>query len=233
MSLTLENRVQRLNEMMEEGRLIRDDWSGTDEQGRETACLLAALSPEAGESENADLCPAAVMPTWFAHLTPWLDDACSATAWPQVIRRYAACANLWSTLDEAAWCRVEIATRRAAVVEAMRHTSDEQVLAACRGVLTWLDADMPESSRVDVKDAALRAAFPVCAAVSRAASRAAWAAAWATSTASAAAKAAAERAAEAANVAAAREAAEYEAADRIVDEVLSALEQECGLGAVG
>ena len=169
-----ESRVERLNRMISESRIIRNEWTGTDEQGRETACLLAALSPEAGEAESPAVCPASVMPEWFAHITPWLDDHSSATAWPQVIRRYAACAARWAALDEAAWRRVEIAARRVAVVEAMRHTSDEQVLDACRDVLDWLDSDMPESSR--------------------AAERAAVAAAWAAMEAREAATGAAEKA---------------------------------------
>ena len=199
-----ESRVERLNSMIREGRIIRKNWVSTDEQGREVACLLAALSPEAGNAENPAACPASVMPEWFAHLTPWLDDACSDAEWPRVVRRYAACAARWSALDEAAWRRVEIAARRAAVVEAMSHTSDEQVLAASREVLTWLDADMPESSYAAVKateaamEAAEAAAIEARAAATGAATEAAMEAAeawgaWAESTESAA-KAAAWRA---------------------------------------
>lgn len=158
MNLTLEDRVERLNTMLREGRIIRNDWVSSDEQGRETACLLAALSPEVAEAETASACPASLMPEWFAHLTPWLDDHSSTAEWPRVIRRYAACAARWSALDEAAWLRVEIAARRVSVVEAMRHTPDEQVLAACRDVLDWLDSDMPESSR-EAERAAVAAAW--------------------------------------------------------------------------
>ena len=199
MNLTLESRIQRLNEMMDEGRIIRNGWFGIDEQGRGTACLLAALSPEAGDAENPVFCPAAVMPLWFAHLTPWIDDACSDAEWPRVVRRYAACAARWAALDDAAWRRVEIAARRVSVVEAMSYTSDEQVLAACRGVLDWLDAHMSEASRASAKEAA------------------AWEA-WAAAARDAAAWEVAARAA--------RDAA---AADRITDKILSALEKECGL----
>lgn len=151
MILTLESRIQRLNEMVGDGLIIRNDWVGADEQGRETACLLAALSPEAANAETASACPAEVMPGWFAHFTPWMDDHSSTAEWPKMIRRYAACANQWHTLDEASWRRVEISARRAVVEEAMRHTSDERSLDACRQVLVWLDADMPESSHAAVK----------------------------------------------------------------------------------
>lgn len=221
----IESRVARLNTLVSEGRIARNEWFGIDEQGRATACLLAALSPEAGDAENADFCPAAVMPLWLAHITPWIDDACSETAWPRVIRRYAACAARWSALDDAAWRRVEIATRRAAVEEAMRHTSNKTVhgatvLGACRGVLVWLDADMPESSQAAVKMAAQAAAWAAVA--DRQAAAAAQAAAWAASGRAAEARAAAQAAVAQARVS-------VESADRIIDVVLSALEKECGL----
>ena len=212
MNLSIEDRAERLSTLISEGRIIRNSWTGIDKQGRETACLLAALSPEAGESENADFCPAAVMPTWFAHLTPWLDDACSDTEWPRVIRRYAACAARWSVLDDAAWRRVEIVARRVAVVEAMRHTSDAMALDACRRVLAWLDADMPEEVCVTIEKEIVGVAYLAVSAASRVAgaTTAAWSAAWA--------------AVEMGAVCAKRE-----AADRITDEILSALETECGL----
>ena len=197
MNLPLESRIRRLNEMMEEGRIIRNDWVSSDEQGRETACLLAALSPEVGEAESPTACPAEVMPAWLAHITPWLDDSGSYTEWPRMIRRYAACAARWSALDEAAWRRVEVVARRASVVEAMSHTTDEQVLDTCRGVLVWLDADMSEASRDSAKAAAGMAAGMATAHWALAAARA--------------------------------PAARAEAADRITDKILSALEQECGL----
>lgn len=250
MILTLESRVQRLNEMVEEDRIARYNWFGIDEQGRDTACLLAALSPEVAEAETASACPVSLMPQWLAYLTPWMDDNCSEAEWSRMIRRYAACAARWSVLDDAAWRRVEIAARRAAVEEAMRHASDEQALDACRQVLAWLDADTPESSQVDVNaaEAARAAAWAATAqgaaawAARQAAASAAWAEAWeaaawarAAAWASCAGSAGAESATEAAMAAVKAAAdtawsvAKYEAADRIIDAVLSALEKECGV----
>jgi hypothetical protein len=177
--VNIEDRVERLNTMIREDRITRNVWSKVDEQGREVACLLAALSPEAGDARLADACPASVMPVWFAHLTPWIDDKGSTAEWPRTVRRYAACAARWSVLDEAAWRRVEVAARRASVVEAMGHTTDERVLDACRGVLVWLDDDMPESSRAAAMEAAGWAGEAAEAAQAAAeAAEAAWAA-WA------------------------------------------------------
>jgi hypothetical protein len=228
--MNIEERVPRLQILINEGRIIRDSWAGVDEQGREQACLLAALSPEVVEHGNASACPAELMPVWMAYLTPWIDDKSSEAAWPSAIRRYAACASRWSSLDEAAWRRVEIAARRVAVVEAMGHTTDERVLDACRGVLVWLDADMPESSRTAVVVAAAAAAG-----IWGSSRTAVVAAAGSSRTAVVAAAGAAAQAAQAAQAAGAAAqvgagaAAWAAAADRIIDAILSALEKECGL----
>ncbi len=205
--MNIEDRVERLNVMIREDRITRREWSGYDAQGREMACLLAALSPEAGSVGRVEACPAEVMPLWFARLTPWIDDQGSAAEWPRTVRRYAACAARWSALDDAAWRRVEVAARRATVVEAMGHTTDERVLDACHGVLVWLDDDMPESSRTAVMAAAEAAETAARAARAAATAETVRTAGWAAWTARAAAGTAgsaawAARAAEAAGSAA-------------------------------
>jgi hypothetical protein len=230
--MNIEDRIERLNTFINEGRIVRDYWTGVDEQGREEACLLAALSPEAGEAEGADACPASVMPAWFAFITPWIDDHASESMWPSAIRRYAACASRWSSLDEAAWRRVEIAARRVAVVEAMKTTEDELTLRSSHATLAWLDEDMPESSCPDVVGA----------------SAAMWSVRWAARRSSVCdvlkAVYCSAKSAEAAKRAeagvqegdatddateAAAKAAAWATADRIIDAVLSALEKEWGL----
>jgi len=230
--VNLEDRVERLNSMISKGRIIRKSWVSADDQGREVACLLAALSPEAGEAENPEACPAEVMPAWFAHITPWLDDNGSYSEWRRVVRRYAACAARWSALDDAAWRRVEVATRRAAVVEAMKTTEDELTLRSSHATLAWLDEDMPESSCPDVIGA----------------SAAMWSVRWAARRSSvcdvlkavycSANSAEAAKRAEAGvqegdatddATEAAAKASAWATADRIIDAVLTALEKECGL----
>lgn len=229
--MNIEYRVERLNTFINEGRIVRDYWTGVDEQGRETACLLAALSPEAGEAEDACVCPASVMPAWFAFITPWIDDHASESMWPSAIRRYAACAARWSSLDEAAWRRVEIAARRVAVIEAMKTTEDGLTLRSSHATLAWLEDDMPESSCPDVVGA----------------SAAMWSVRWAARRSSvcdvlkavycSANSAEAAKRAEAGvqegdatddATEAAAKAAAWATADRIIDAVLSALEKECG-----
>jgi hypothetical protein len=219
----IESRVERLHTLINENRVIRNDWVGTDEQGRETACLLAALSPEVVEHRNASACPADVMPAWLAYLTPWMDDNVSEAEWPRIVRRYAACAARWSSLDEAAWRRVEVAARRSSVVEAMSHTTQEDVLDAHRAVLAWLDSEMPEQSR-DALWGTVEAV--VAAAESRRRRAGAAAAAWASLEAVGAAATSVRAAAAEATVAGRRRRG---AADRIIDAILIALEKECGL----
>jgi len=233
----IEYRVERLNTFINEGRIVRDYWTGVDEQGRETACLLAALSPEAGEAEDADACPASVMPAWFAFITPWIDDHASESMWPSAIRRYAACAARWSALDDAAWRRVEVAARRAAVVEAMKTTEDGLTLRSSHATLAWLEEDMPESSCPDVVGASA-AMWSVRWAARRSSVCDVLKAVYCSANSAEAAKRAEARAeagvseATAEEVVAATEAAAKAAAwataDRITDAVLSALEKECG-----
>jgi hypothetical protein len=223
--MNIEDRVERLNTFINEDRIVRGYWTGVDGRGRETACLLAALSPEVVEHDgNASACPASVMPAWFAFITPWIDDNASEAAWPSAIRRYAVCAARWSALDDAAWRRVEIAARRAAVVEAMSYTTDEQVLDAGREVLAWLAEGMPEPSlnmAAKAEDAAAMLAAAWAAKAADVSTAAMLAAKWAVDAALRAAAAAKESSVVAA-------AAQRATADRITDAILSALEAECG-----
>jgi hypothetical protein len=211
--MNIEYRVERLNTFINEDRIIRGEWTGTDEQGRETACLLAALAPEVVEAEGEWACPANIMPSWFAYLTPWMDDNASDTEWHRTVRRYAACR------------RIEVAARRAAVVEAMRHMTDAQASAILLQVLAWLDAGTPEPERGALQAAALKAqgdAANVASAATRIADAPLYTAALAADMAGMAAEPASGTAA---GLAAA---AQRATADRITDAILSALEADCG-----
>ena len=211
----MEERVARLDTMIAEGRIVRQQWT----DGHERACLLAALSPEAGRAGDASACPAYVMPPWLAHMTPWIDDEVSAHAWPGVIRRYAALARRWSALDDAAWERARVASLIAIVSEARLNcpSSEERALAAIDGVLEWLRRGAPESERAAVSEAT-RAATKA----TRAAARAAWAGEAAAASAASVAAAAARAASSAAASARARAAA----SGRIAAAVLDAIEAE-------
>ena len=234
--MNIEYRVERLNKFINEDRIVRGYWTGVDGRGRKTACLLAALSPEVVEHGNASACPASVMPAWFAFVTPWIDDNSSEAAWPSAIRRYAACAARWSVLDDAAWRRVEVVARRAAVVEAMKTTEDELTLRSSHATLAWLDEDMPESSCPDVTGAS-SAMWSVRWAARRSSVCDVLKAVYCSERSAEAALRAAKGAVDAALRAAAdakettvvAAAAQRATADRIIDAVLSALEKECGL----
>ena len=121
---------------LEEGTLIRNAWTGTDDRGRKTACLLAALSPEVEREKTAAACPAEIMPSWLAHLTPWMDDAGTLEAWPGMVRRYADLASRWHVLSDADWKRVEFTTLRI-IVESVAPFAG-QALPAVEEVLTLL-----------------------------------------------------------------------------------------------
>lgn len=86
-------RLRRLNDAIERGEVIRNQWT-SEHGGRKLACLLATLAPEVVEqivvAGDVRACPTDVMPTWFAHLVPWIDDAGSEGLWRGNIERFAA-----------------------------------------------------------------------------------------------------------------------------------------------
>ena len=194
--------MSNLQTLIEENRIIRGKWRGYDAQGRETACLLAAMSPAV--VDDASQCPADVMPPWLAYLTPWLDDAGTIEHWPEVVRAYADVAARWHVLDAAAWHRLDYGCRVIAVREAATHTTAAAALAACATVIALCErviaGDEPTESEWE-------AAWDAAAA----------AAAWAAEAAEAAAWAAASMAAAAAEA----------AADRMIDAMLAAIAREC------
>jgi hypothetical protein len=235
------DRLDWLDALIERGDLLRGQWT----DGRERACLLAALSPEAAAAGSAKRCPATLMPAWLAHLTPWLDDEPSAEAWPAIVRRYASLARRWHVLDAAAWERARVGACVAIVVEARSHVdaSEAQALAAIDAVLAWLRAGAPEAQREPTWRAASALAASALAA-SEASAWAAWAAeateaeateaatwasawaAWAAWAAEATEAEATEAAARAAARAAATRAASSATADRIASGVLDAIQRE-------
>jgi hypothetical protein len=104
-----------LNQYIAEGRLLRNEWTGTDKHGWEAACLLAALSPEVARFGDSHACPANIMPKWLAHLTPWMDDEGSDDAWLGMVKRYAAVAGRWHVLSDEIWRELDYTARRIAL----------------------------------------------------------------------------------------------------------------------
>jgi hypothetical protein len=222
----------KLNQFIAEGRLIRNDWTGIDDQGRETACLLAAVSPEVTDDGNPGACPADIMPQWLAHLTPWMDDYGSEDAWLPMVKRYAAVAGRWHVLSDETWRRLDYTARRIAVEDCLPLAGS--AASAVEGVLALLRLAEQGAHVLGLEWAAAEAAAARAAARdARAAARAVRAAAWAARAAARAAEAAAAAyAAEAAAAAyaawTASDAARVEAvADRITAAILTAIEQAC------
>jgi hypothetical protein len=101
--VNLNERFNRLDSFIAEGRLVRNRWG----DGQERACLLLALAPEVGADGAVSRCPADVITRWLAHMTPSLDDNGTEEAWPAMARRYAAVVRRAAqTLDDAGWRRV-------------------------------------------------------------------------------------------------------------------------------
>ena len=61
--MTMQQRLERLDTLRNEGRLIRNGWTARGDDGREKACLLAALSPEAGSARSPGDCPVRFAPS--------------------------------------------------------------------------------------------------------------------------------------------------------------------------
>jgi len=209
MSLTMQERLERLDTAIAEGRVIHGFWR-REEDGRELVCLLAALSPETAEREKASACPASVMPAWLAELTPHMDDYVSDRYRPELIRRYAALAHRWHVLTADAWQRCEWSSRRVALVEARAHTRDDRAIDVCNRAIVLIDRCLAGDPPTDLEwEAAAEAAS---AAASAAASLASMSAA----------SLAASAAASLASMSAARAAAW----DRMASGILDAIEAE-------
>ncbi len=130
-ALSIAERLARLDSAVAEGRLIRREWSDApDDHGRERACLLGMLSPEAARDEDAGRCPAAIAPTWLAELTPWIDDSGSDAAWPALVQRYAALARRWRSLSQEQWGLLARRVRDLCVRELALHMPHAQSWAA-------------------------------------------------------------------------------------------------------
>jgi hypothetical protein len=224
-ALNFSERIDRLQTLRREHRLIRNKWVGKDVDGRELACLLVALSPEVGKAEDPSACPASVIARWFAYLTPWLDDAGSKSAWEAMVSRYVAIVARWHELTPERDRCLEYAVRALCVREAMRHTIDPAALAVCERVAVLCEGVAAGGAI----DAPAFAAAIVAAAAAWAATSAARAADAADAAAEAAAWWATASAARAAKEAWATDAAARAAADRLIDAILGACEHELGI----
>jgi len=224
---TLDEAVTRFETFEREGRLLRGQWTSTDAWGRALACWLAALSSEVAADKDASACPASLLWPWLAHLTVWLDDAGSEDTWPDRTRRYGAMlrslARLTDEQREAIGPLLDYRVRAACVREAMRYIDSGQALAACETVAVLCER-AGRGERVSEKEwteAARESEAEASESAADASEAAVWAARAAARAAACAARAAAEAAACAAR-AAARAAAE--AADRLIDTILTTIE---------
>jgi hypothetical protein len=147
MTQQLEESLARLEQYRSTGRLIRHTWTGELADGRDTACLLAALSEEAGRAKSVEACPAELLDPWFANLTQWFDDAGSDAAWPGMVARYGAVVRKLMSLPLERRMKIEYASRAIIVREVMRHTMDAEVLSVCEIVASLSESVADGSPR--------------------------------------------------------------------------------------
>jgi hypothetical protein len=221
--VNLNERFNRLDTFITEDRLVRKQWG----DGQERACLLLALAPEVGAKGAVERCPAYLIPSWLAYLTPDLDDCGTEAAWPAMVRRYSVVVRRGATtLDDAGWRRVLARTMLAVLAEVTPH----DLSGSCARVAAlWtrvLAGDEPREEEWVVGAAAARAAVGQGAGGVAEAAATGAAAAWARS----APRGAGGAAAAAVAVAVARGAAAWEVAwDRITTALLDGIEIECGV----
>jgi hypothetical protein len=225
--MNLNERFDRLDEFIAQDRLVRNRWG----DGQERACLLLAISPEVGAEGFVSRCPAYLIPSWLANMTPSLDDNGTEAAWPAMVRRYSHVVRRGAaTLDDAGWRRVLARTMLAVLAEAAPR---DPSVSSARAAALWTRVLTGEEPREEEWTAARAAAGEEGEAAAWAsASAAAWAAAAAAAEAAeaAAAEAAEASAAEAASAGAEAAAAREATWDRITAALLDGIEIECGVG---
>ena len=203
-NINKQERFDRLDCMIQEGRLLRNQWTGVDAAGKERACLLAAISPEVAGSHVSVSCPADVIPSWLAQLTPAMDDNGTQEQWFPFVQRYSLVLRVASEkLTEKQWEAVQYRVRIGIIQESMSHVTDTKVLEACSSIIRLCE-QAAEGNNPDP---------------------AAWSAA--ESAAKSAAWSAAESAAESAASDVAWSAAKSEAWDRLNNMILDKIEEAC------
>jgi hypothetical protein len=152
MNMNAQFDMTRFNTFVAENRIIHGAWKGKDAQGRETACLLSAF---ADGIDSAIKCPAEIMPSWFAHLTPWMTDNFSNDYRPEMINEYARVANGWHVLSDAQWMRVKYKALDAAMEVAEPHDTANAVAPVRALLKRAISGDVPSDK--EWRDAAARA----------------------------------------------------------------------------
>jgi hypothetical protein len=130
----LEESLTRLESYRTTNRLIRRAWTGYLDDGRDTACLLAAISKEVSIARSVKACPAHLVDPWFAHLSPWFDDAGSDAEWPGMVARYGNVVRKLMSLPSELRMMIEYASRALIVREAMKYTKNDGALEVCETV---------------------------------------------------------------------------------------------------
>lgn len=126
--MSIEQAAERYEQYRSEGRLLRGAW--TDEQdGKQRAYWLAALSPEVERAQRPEACPSALLPQWFALLVPWMDDNGTESGWADRSLRFGQLLRRMPTLGapgSEAWERLRIAVLLAILDESVSHVPEDE-----------------------------------------------------------------------------------------------------------
>jgi len=120
-------RLDALDVAIKRDEVLRGAWA-RKRNGRQLACLLGHISPEAAAAKDASACPAETLDPWLAHLLPYIDDACSRRRRYEFLRRTAAVLRRWHQLPAGVRRRLDYECRAIAVRESRLVSAADRVI---------------------------------------------------------------------------------------------------------
>ena len=140
---SIEERFDRLELAVEEGRTCRRAWICSDGVQERLSALLY-VAPECRTSSGGgdpSRCPARLMPPWFAHLTVWIDDSGSDLLHQEKLLRYArVMRSATVAFRKEDWEHLELRIRRLAVSWVAKSSGDGLVKSAAGVAFSIHDA---------------------------------------------------------------------------------------------
>lgn len=140
---SIQERFDRLELAAEEGRTCRRSWTCSDGVQERLSALLH-VAPECRISSGGgdpSRCPVRLMPSWFAHLTVWIDDSGSDLLHREKLVRYArVMRNATVAFRKEDWEHLELKIRRLAVSWVAKSSGDDLVSSAASVAFSIHDA---------------------------------------------------------------------------------------------
>lgn len=130
------NPFDRLDRAIAEGLVVRDARAGKDEQGRNTACILSTMCPECEPRYVFSRFPCDILPRWMVFIVVWIDLYVSDEKLPTMTSRFAAVIRHWKwTPEDRNLSRLHFRIRMAAIEESLHHTNDPETVFICNRAL--------------------------------------------------------------------------------------------------